>query len=170
MFCPNCGKGDQTPGVYCRTCGEYLANTSDPFYLMSKILGVSTPEKQLVVNLSINLLTALFSLLLVFFLMGFFDGQQAKTGKSAPPIIYVVYVFLALVSIWQFLSFINGVVLKSKLSGRRKGLAQPDTRGTESVGPAATTRDLLPPATSEHIAASSVTEHTTKILDKVPRQ
>lgn len=171
MFCPNCGKAEQPPGGYCRSCGEFLANVSDRFYLVSKILGIDTPQKHLKLNLAVDLLTfGVCSSLLLIFLMGYFDGRYTRTGESAPPIIYPVYVFLGLISAWQFVSIINSVILRSDLSRAKNGRIKMNTPDMETVLPAAEAQGFLPPATSEHIAPTSVTDHTTKILDKLSRK
>ena len=117
MFCPNCGKADQTVDTYCRGCGEFLADLSNPFSLFSRLLGINTPAKQITVNLIINLVTAGVSILLVAFLNGYFDGRAARTSEAAPPIVYLVYVFLGLVAAWQFLSFVLNLKLKARFQG-----------------------------------------------------
>lgn len=170
MYCPNCGKGEQTPDAYCRNCGEYLADISDKFYLINRILGISTPEKQVGASLTIDLLTSIASALLLVFLMGYFDGRYARTGETAPTIIYLVYFFLALVSVWQFLSFIIGLNLKAKLSGKKEGAVPVNSSVNASALLSGAVQKSLPQADSENIVPASVTEDTTKILDKVPRK
>src|SRR5687767_3729267 len=108
MFCPKCGKGEQVADTYCRSCGEYLVDPASNMSLMNRILGVSNPEKQVKFTLTIDLVTAIVSGFLLFFLMGYFDGMAAKTGLPTPPIVYLVYVFLGLVCAWQLLSFTVG--------------------------------------------------------------
>jgi hypothetical protein len=166
MFCPNCGKGEQTPGGYCRNCGQFLLDAADRFSLVSKLLGINTPERQLYVNLIITISTCVFSSLLLIFLIGYFDGRHAKTGESAPTIIYLVYVFLGLVSSWQVVSVINSLVLMGRLSRSKRGQIEASTPDKETALSAAQTQNFLPPARSEHVAPTSVTERTTKILDK----
>jgi hypothetical protein len=170
MFCPNCGKGEQTLNTYCRSCGEFLADFSDKLYLIYRVLGITTPEKQLNVNLTINLLTSILSALLLIFLMGYFDGQYHKTGQTAPPIIYLVYLFLGFVSAWQLLSFIIGISLKSKLSGRKRGEVSATSSLNENALSPGTAGKSLPPADIGSIVPTSVTEDSTKILDELPRQ
>src|SRR5919106_5204554 len=123
MFCPNCGKGEQTPDSYCRSCGDFLVSTANSTSLLSRILGISNPEKQVKFTLTIDLVTAIVSGLLLFFLMGYFDGMASKTGLPTPPIVYLVYVFLGLVCAWQLLSFTVGTTYRKKLgAGKRTGV------------------------------------------------
>lgn len=170
MFCPNCGKADQPSGAYCRSCGEFLANLSDRFYLVSKILGIDTPQKQLNLNLAVDLITLVCSSLLLIFLMGYFDGRYTRTGESAPTIIYLVYVFLGLISAWQLVSIINSVILRSNSSRAKDGPIKMNTPDRETVSAAGEAQGFLPPATADHIPPTSVAEHTTKLLDKLPRK
>lgn len=170
MFCPNCGKGEQTPDTYCRNCGEVLTDLSDRFSLINKMLGIETAEKQVNVNLIVNLVTAIVSALLLVFLNGYFDGHYTRTQESAPPIIYLVYLFLGLVAVWQFISFIIALNLKSKLSGRKGIKTSTDSIATENTISSAETREFLPPADTENIVPDSVTDNTTKLLQKTSRK
>jgi len=170
MYCPNCGKSDQSPESYCRSCGEFLTDYSGKSYLINKLLGGSTPETQINVSLTINAVTAFVSSLLLGFLNGYFDAQYERTGQSAPPIIYLVYIFLALVFIWQFLSFVIGTRLKKKLSGRKKVLASVEQSADENVVPTRSTQKPLPQADFENVVPASVAEETTKILDESLRK
>ncbi|MEK6280228.1 MAG: hypothetical protein AABN95_07710 [Acidobacteriota bacterium] len=164
MFCPNCGKGEQTPESYCRSCGAFLADFSGKSYLLNKLLGGQTPETQVTVNLIINLVTALISIFLLGFLNGYFDAEYARTQKSAPPIIYLVYIFLGLVAVWQVFSFFIGMRLRRKVMGRRIADASVDAGGV-----AGTRQKSLPEAKLEDVP-SSITEEATRMLDRVPRK
>ena len=128
---------------------------------MTRILGISNPERQVKFTLTIDLVTAIVSGLLLFFLMGYFDGAYAKTGVPAPRIVYLVYIFLGFVSLWQLLSFTVGTTYRKKLTAAKKTALAPD----QSAGPGA-----LPPADVKNVVANSVTEQTTRNLDKVHRR
>jgi hypothetical protein len=158
MFCPKCGKGEQAADSYCRSCGDFLVDPSNNASLVNRILGISNPERQVKFTLTIDLVTAIVSGLLLFFLMGYFDGAYKKTGIPAPPIVYLVYVFLGLVSAWQLLSFTVGTTFRRKLSAGKKSSVL-----TEQA------RESLPPADDKNVVANSITEQTTRNLDKVPR-
>jgi uncharacterized membrane protein YuzA (DUF378 family) len=170
MFCPSCGKSEQTPESYCRNCGEFLTDFSSKSYLINKLLGGSRPETQVNVNLIINLVTSIISSLLLGFLNGYYDALHARTGEAAPPIIYLVYIFLGLVSVWQFLSFLIGMRLKSKLSGRKKDAPSVNSSASENTLSSGATQKSLPQADFENIVPTSVTEDTTRFLDKLPRK
>lgn len=170
MFCPNCGKSDQSPESYCRSCGEFLTDFSGKSYLLNKLLGGSTPETQVNVNLAINAVTAFVSSLLLGFLNGYFDSQFERTGQSAPPIIYLVYIFLALVFIWQLLSFAINTRLKKKLAGRKKGAVSVEQSGDENTLSSRSTQKSLPQADYENVVPASIVEDTTKILEEAPRK
>jgi hypothetical protein len=160
MFCPKCGKGEQAGDSYCRSCGDYLTDPSNNTSLVSRMLGISNPEKQVKFTLTIDLVTAIVSGLLLVFLMGYFDGNYAKTGRPTPPIVYLVYIFLGLVSAWQLLSFTVGTTFRKKLSAGKKTAAVVDQKSAPQ----------LPPADDENVVANSITDQTTRNLEKVPRQ
>lgn len=160
MFCPKCGKGEQTPDSYCRNCGDFLVDPANNASLINRMLGISNPEKQIKFALTINLVTAIVSGLLLFFLMGYFDATYKVTGRPAPGIVYLVYIFLGLVSVWQLLSFTVGTTYRKKLSDRKQ-TALPNAPGS---------RSSLPPADETNIVKTSVTEQTTRNLENIPRR
>ena len=165
MFCPNCGKAEQAPESYCRSCGKFLADVSGKSYLLNKLLGGQTPETQVTVNMVINLVTALISALLLGFLNGWYDAQYARTQEAAPPVLYLVYIFLGLVTVWQVLSFLIGMRLRSKISGRRTA---------ETATPLSVTSKeakQLPEDGLEKLESvgATVTEDTTRALDPLKR-
>ena len=104
MYCPKCGKAQQEPESYCRSCGEFLMDYSGRSYFLNKLLGGSNPSAQIGIGLAINLITIFTSILLLGFLNGHYDAREARTGEGAPPIIYLVYLFLVVISLWQILS------------------------------------------------------------------
>ncbi|HEV2862888.1 MAG TPA: hypothetical protein VGX48_17865 [Pyrinomonadaceae bacterium] len=161
MFCPNCGKGEQAPDSYCRSCGHFLADHSSKSYLLSRLLGGSTPEAQVNFNLILDFLTAFASTLLLGMLKGFYDKEYEKTGELPPRIIYFVYLFLGLVTLWQLMSVVVGGRLRKKMSARRKSVNTLPAGAPQKSLPQADTGELVPPA---------VTEEPTKILDKEPRE
>ena len=157
MFCPKCGKSDQAADSYCRSCGEFLIGPAQHTSVMNRILGITNPEKQVKFTLTIDLVTAIVSGFLLFFLIGYFDGAHAKTGARTPPIVFLVYIFLGLVSAWQLLSFTVGTTYRKKLNAAKKTLDQ------------TAARPALPEADQKNVA-NSITEQTTRNLDKVPRR
>ncbi|HEX8559271.1 MAG TPA: hypothetical protein VF668_14290 [Pyrinomonadaceae bacterium] len=175
MFCPNCGKGEQEPGSYCRSCGEFLTDLSAKSYLLNKLLGGGGPRTQVRAGLVINAVTFLVSLFLLGFLNGHFDAQRERTGEGPPWVIYMVYVFLGLVATWQFLGIAVNLKLLKKLGGGKKvdardALGERDAAGREG-------RDLPPGRARGSLqgggledAAGGAEQRTTKILDKLPRR
>ena len=160
MFCPKCGKGEQVADSYCRNCGDYLIDPANSTLLLNRVLGISNPEKQVKFTLTIDLVTAIVSGLLLFFLMGYFDGMSKKTGMPTPPIVYLVYVFLGLVCAWQLLSFTVGTTYRKKLSAGKK----------TGVLSAQSDQHSLPAADEKNVVANSITEQTTRNLNQVPRR
>ena len=157
MFCPKCGKGEQTADSYCRNCGEFLLDSSSRASLVVRILGISNPEKQLNLTLAIDLITAIVSGFLLFSLMGYFDAVEDRTGVPTTPLVYVLYVFLALVAVWQLFSFTVGTGFKRKLNASKRAHLQ------------STEQQALPSADDQDVVPLTITEDTTRKLDNVPR-
>jgi hypothetical protein len=160
MYCPNCGKADQIPDSYCRSCGAFLVDPSHNSSLMNRVFGIRDPGKQVKFTLTIDLITAIVSGLLLFFMMGYFDATRYQTGQPTPTIVYFVYVFLGLVSVWQLLSFTVGTALQRKLNASRVA-PKPVDEGSQQALPAADDHDAV---------ATSITEQTTKNLERIPRR
>ncbi len=160
MFCPKCGKGEQTPDSYCRNCGDFLVDATNNASLMNRMLGISNPDKQVKFALTVDLVTAIVSGLLLFVLMGYFDATYKVTGIPTPRIVYLVYIFLGLVSVWQLLSFTIGTIHRKKLSDRKKTALSSDLDA----------RSSLPPANETNVVNNSITEQTTRNLENVPRR
>ena len=126
---------------------------------MNRVFGIRDPEKQVKFTLTIDLVTAIVSGLLLFFMMGYFDATRHKTGLPTPTIVYFVYAFLGLVSVWQLLSFTVGTALQRKLNASRV-TAKPIKEASQHALP----------ADDQEIVSTSVTEQTTKNLDRIPRR
>jgi hypothetical protein len=171
MFCPKCGKGEQAPDSYCRSCGEFLTDFSAKSYLINRLLGGASPKSQIKLNLAINVATGLASAFLLGFLNGHYDAMFEKTGEAPPKVIYYVYVFLGLVFLWQLLGFFINTKLLKRLYGEKKKAppAAEPAADPKAVAPPPTQRSLEP---GQHDPAGpdSVTQHTTKRLDKIPRK
>lgn len=171
MFCPNCGKADQTPDSYCRSCGEFLTDFSTRFYLLKGLLGGAGPKAQINFGILINMLTGLASALLLGFLNGHYDALRARTGEGPPRVIYYVYLFLGLVLLWQFLGLAINARLKKKLDGEKKKTlpAAEPAADPQAVAPPTPQRSLEP-GHHDPLGPDSVTQQTTKRLDKLPRK
>jgi hypothetical protein len=171
MFCPKCGKGEQTPDSYCRSCGEFLTDFSAKSYLIKRLLGGAGPKAQIKFNLVINVVTGFASAFLLGFLNGHYDALYAKTGEVPPSVINYVYVFLGLVFVWQLLGFLVNTRLLKRLYGKKKKAlpAAAPADDAKAVAPPPPQKSLAP-GHIDPVAPDSVTQHTTKILDKLPRK
>jgi ABC-type nickel/cobalt efflux system permease component RcnA len=131
----------------------------NPLSILSRLVGANTTGKQITVSLVINLVTAAVSALLIVFLVGYFDGREARTLEPAPSIVYLVYVFLGLVAAWQLFSLAINLNLKTRFT--RKTEAAEPTLGKPDTSPQA-----LPSADFENVVPGSVAENRTEILNK----
>lgn len=172
MYCPKCGNADQTENSYCRSCGEFLMDSSNKFNLIYNFLGISTPEKQITVNLIINFFGLFLSVVLLGFLMGYFDaGENKNPPVPTPNIIYFVYAFLVIISAWQLLGIIFAAILRSKFSS---GKANAETGKNYNVYEneliSSQNQQSLPMAKFDNFIIPTITENTTKNLtEKVNR-
>ena len=156
MFCPKCGKADQQENSYCRGCGEFLPDLSKKNKLA---FGGNTPEEQIQTNLFLNFLTALVSLVLTVLLYLIFKNRETH------PIIYVVEAFLLAMTLWQISTFYVGLKLKKNFQKRRES-AVVSTENPPIQIAAAGTKELLPEADFQNAVPPSITEDTTRHLEK----
>ncbi len=151
MFCPNCGKSDQTENTYCRNCGKFLPD----FDKLKK--RETPPEEHLKANNVLNIMTAIVSLTLAILLYVNFLGAE-----NTPVLIYVTAGFLTAIFAWQVQVFIRSLMLK-------KQIILPKRDETEAELKSAT-KDLLNEADFSDNIPASVSEYTTKNLkEKVKR-
>ena len=165
MYCPKCGKGEQQAESYCRKCGEYLIDYTRRSFLLSKLLGVAMPTTQIYLNLALNLITIFTSFLLIGFLNGYYDALEERTGEGAPNVIYLVYAFLVGISLWQFLSIIVSVRLKSKLGRKKSAMDSVRSENTPENFPAEETQKILMHPVTADTTPLSVTEDSTRMLN-----
>jgi len=155
MFCPNCGKADQTVNSYCRQCGNFLPD----FDNLKK--RETSPEEHFKVNLVLNIMSGVVSITLAILLYSFFLGKQ-----NAPPIIYITAGFLTAMFAWQVQIFIRNLKLKDQLLKKNKSVVE--TSEEKILNGAETKRLLNEPDYNDYIPAS-VTEYTTKNLKEKRR-
>jgi hypothetical protein len=161
MFCPKCGKPDQTPETFCRQCGHYLEDYNKPG---KKPI---PPEQHLKANAVLSLITAVTSLTLAILLYYFFLGKH-----DTPPIIYITAGFLTAITAWQIQTFWRTMLLRKhfKKPKNKAENAANDEREPPNLE-AKPTNELLAEANFENFVPPSVTDRTTRRLgDKVARK
>jgi hypothetical protein len=160
MFCPNCGKAEQTLNTYCRQCGEFLPDYKDK--KRNFTMGGNTPEEQIRVNLFLNFLSGTVSLILAILLYATFWGKPETS-----PIIYIVAAFLLAMCGWQFSTFRVGLKLKKTFERRKSdGETEQSAQGDKTVFQSAKTKDLLTEADFSNVITPTITENTTKTLSE----
>ena len=149
MYCPRCGKADQTPETYCRQCGLDLPDLSKP--LKRK----TPPEEHLKANtvLSVMTIVASFTLsFLLFFVLGF--------RSFTHPLIYATAGILLAIGGWHIQTLIRTQMLKNQWK-RRAPLN--GVQATPAIASAPTAK-LLDQADFTDAVPASVTEQTTRHL------
>ena len=150
MYCPNCGKTVNQKLKYCNGCGERLSKAAE-------IDKDGTPGKMLD-----NILTTLF--LVVMFGLGILVGLVAVLlGNNVKPEIVAILTLAYLAAIFG-ICFMLARQVPKLIDARLKGWSTTDETNEPRQ---------LEPLTTAQLAeyrepVMSVTDHTTKTLDKVP--
>lgn len=148
MFCPSCGKSDQTENTYCRNCGKFLPD----FDKLKK--RETPPEEHLKANSVLNIMTAVVSLTLAILLYVNFLGAE-----NTPVLIYVTAGFLTAMFAWQVQVFVRSLMLKKQIILPKR---EEELKSVE--------KDLLNEADFSDNIPASVVEYATKNLkEKVKR-
>lgn len=154
MFCPNCGKSDQTEDTYCRQCGKFLPDFDN---LKRR---KTTPEEHLKANSVLNLMTAIVSLTLAILLYYFYLGKD-----DTPIIIYITAGFLTAMFAWQVQTFWRTLLLKKQIA-KPKQSEENKPQELKSI-PA---NELLNEADFSDNVPASIAEYTTKNLKEKVRR
>jgi hypothetical protein len=157
MFCPKCGKSDQSPETYCRQCGNYLNDFDKP------AKKTTTPEQHLTANTVLSLMTAITSLTLAIALYSIFLGKP-----DTPMIIYITAGFLTAMTAWQIQTVWRSILLRKHFKKQKPDTINQLSGSNETqYVPPMPTNVLLNEADLTNIVPNSVTENTTKNLLKV---
>lgn len=153
MFCPKCGKSEQSAETFCRQCGTFLPD-------FDKIeRRETTPAEHLKANLVLNVMTAVVSLALAITLYTRFLGVD-----NTPVIIYLTAGFLTAMFAWQAQVFWRNLKLKKQIAHLRKNV---DITVSKEELNSAETRNLLnEPDLSNVIEADFSTKTTNKLKSK----
>jgi small-conductance mechanosensitive channel len=154
MFCSACGNADQRLGAFCTRCGARQSETG------ADDKRETTPNERLRITSTFSLANALMAAFAALLLYYFHWGETAHWS------IYVAAALCTVIAGHQAVSFYNNWQL-------RRRLAQAQER-THETGPlnAAPDAHALPPADTSRLVKppASVTEHTTQLLEPVPRK
>ena len=151
MFCPKCGKADQSPETYCRQCGVFLPDLSKP------LVAITAPEQHVKANLVLGTMTVVTSFTLAILLYLFFLGLP-----EAPSVIYVMFGLLIAMGIWHIQTVWRSLLLKKHFKeskARREQTPDPGNPGIEND-----TNKLLEKADFDKYQPASVTDRTTRQL------
>ncbi len=163
MFCSNCGKSDQEKNTYCRQCGEFLLDLGGSYRRKGS---PRTPEEQIRLSLVFNLLSAIAG-----FGVGFFVFISHINMDGTHPSVFMAMSMLFVIGIWQTISFLNNLKLRSLFKRRKQDSTADEIISDQREFKAKETKDLLPEADFSDIVPTSVTENTTRSLkQKVERK
>jgi len=148
MFCPKCGKSEQTPETYCRQCGIFLPDLSKP------VKGPVKPEEHVKVNLVFSVMTviACFTLaILLYSILAFRDDTHW--------LIYATAGVLTAMGFWHTQTFWRALLLRKHF---KKNLRPAET----VLDSTAKTDKLLEKADFSNMVPPSVTDRTTRHLSE----
>ncbi len=152
MFCPKCGKADQSAETYCRQCGTFLPDLSKP------TKRESPPEENIKVNTVLSMMTVIVSFTLAILLYIFLGFRE-----TTHPLIYVTAGLLLAMGAWHIQTFIRTRRLKRQWKTRMNPVdSEPIGIGSPISGKQLETPDF------ENIVPASVTDRTTKHLSEKP--
>ena len=96
MYCPNCGKAEQSPETYCRQCGLFLSDFS------RSAKQEASPEENLKVNSVLSLLTIIASFtlaILLYAILGFRENTHW--------LVYATAGLLIAIGAWHIQTFVR---------------------------------------------------------------
>lgn len=138
MYCSNCGASEQTPKTYCRHCGTWI--------------GTGRPEERIIVMIVFNALSALFAAIAAIVLFVTQSGRLSATWA-----INLAATFCLIISVYQTLSFLFALNLRSRL---KQG------QGTPAQIESSRVLELKEADNAAFIQPHTVTENTTELLER----
>ncbi len=148
MFCPKCGKSEQSPETYCRQCGIFLPDLSKP------LKTGQTPQQHLTANIVLSSMTIVVSFTLAILLW-----TMLGPIENAHPLILVTAGLLFAMGCWHIQTLWRTLMLRKHLKQSKRQSPEAEV-GTATIP----TGKLLEEADFENIVPSSVTEKTTRHL------
>jgi hypothetical protein len=149
MFCPKCGKSDQSPETYCRQCGTFLPDFD------KGLRKATSPQEHLKINSVFSVMSAAGSLTLVVLLHYFFTGRE-----GTPILIYATTGFLTTMAAWQIQTFWRTQLLKKHF---QQPVNQPADSSHEVLpNSPKITNKLLDEADFENAVPPSVVENSAR--------
>ncbi|MDQ3632969.1 MAG: hypothetical protein M3405_00455 [Acidobacteriota bacterium] len=163
MYCPNCGRSDQTENTYCRQCGEFL----NDFKKKSKNLsfGGETPQEQIRTNLVLSLMSAIVSIASGLYLFVRFSDLGSEFQ-----LVLLTAGFLLAMGGWQLSTFYVGLKLRKTFNKNQIITEVENDIAAKNKLNDLTTNELLPKADFSNDIPISVVENTTrKLKEKIKR-
>ncbi len=146
MFCPKCGKADQSPETFCRQCGIFLPD------IEKSAKKRQTPEDHLKANTFLSLFSIIVSFTLAIALYSIFLPRNDTHW-----VIYLTAGFLIAIGAWQIQSLWRTLLLKKHFNKNR-------TQSESALETEAMVGKVLDKADLGDIIMPSITERTTRNL------
>ncbi len=146
MFCPKCGKSEQSPETYCRRCGVFMPDLSKP------VKGPITPEEHVLANTVLSTMTIVAS-----FTLAILQWSMLAFRPDTHPLIYVTAGLLFAMGIWHIQTLWRTLQLRKHFKKNKRPK-------TAELGGAEITGKLLAEPDFENRVPASVTDRTTRHL------
>ena len=149
MFCPNCGKSEQSENTYCRSCGEFLPDSTKNSQLF---FVVNTPQQKANIISGVSLIAFVFSL--------FFGWWLYATKFNIPLINWLATAFLIFNAVWHISNFfaVQNLAKLPKVNKEKTDLQK------QIVENKPFHQNALPSADLSNVVPVSVTENTTQSI------
>lgn len=161
MFCPKCGKDEQTANAYCRNCGEWLPDFNK---LTKPTFGYDTPVQNVNTTIVFNIISALFAAFVIFavYSVAFGFGVPNLGGYYAT-LLFIAGACVTCIFGWQITSIFISLKLRRRISRREKIEFKHADNLIQASG-----QNALPADMSNFVAPYRTTEQTTTELEPIP--
>ena len=149
MFCPKCGKSDQSPETYCRQCGVFLPDLSKP------LKSNHTPEEHVTANIVLTSMTIVVCFTLATLLFAMLGPLE-----NTHPLIYATAGLMIAMGCWHIQTLWRNLMLRKHFKKNKR------PQETIFEGGVTATGKLLDQADFENMVPASVTDRTTKHLSE----
>lgn len=152
MFCPKCGKPDQTSETYCRQCGLFLPD------LDTRRSSEKPPEMHIAANAVLSGMTIFTTVVILILLFAAF------AGKDFPVLIYPAAGLLIAMAAWQIQAFWRTMLLRKQLKKIKPPKHEPNGEESAAFSGSTKTSKLLAEADFNDLSGASIIESTTRDL------
>jgi hypothetical protein len=156
MFCPKCGADAQRVESYCKRCGEWLPDIDA--LAQPRLFRKLTREEKIGKMRLLEAISAGLSLISATVIL------SVLTGHNDTNLLFLSVICCLVVSVYQMVNFYIGYKLQQRIDyNRAEGRKAIEAKAENSD------RKLEEADTNQFPGVGAIVEHTTDILEPVPR-